>query len=68
MRIAMHHNPGRMYGEYILFWLIENAGDGRHVEDHEMQEGSGLPDVEFRIGLDWLIEQEVLDRRDEKLH
>lgn len=68
MRTAINHDLGRIYGEYILFWLIENANDGRQVEDHEMQEGSGLPDVEFRIGLDWLIEQEVLDRRDERIH
>ncbi|GAB4522719.1 MAG: hypothetical protein OHK0046_35670 [Anaerolineae bacterium] len=58
----------RMYGEYILYWLLENAWDGRQVEDFEMQDGSGLPDMEFRIGLDWLIEMNLLDRHEERLH
>lgn len=65
---GMRTDIGRVYGEHILFWLLENANDGRKVEDHEMQEGSGLPDLEFQIGLDWLVEQRLLDRHEEKIH
>ncbi len=66
--MTSQHDVGRMYGEYILYWLLENASDGRDIDDYEMQEGSGLPDIEFKIGLDWLIEQEFLDRREDRLH
>lgn len=62
------HDLGRVYGEYILFWLLENATDGRQLDDYEMQEGSGLPDLEFRVGLEWLIENEYLDRSEDRLH
>lgn len=68
MMTLEQHDFRRMYGECILFWLMENAWDGRQVEDFEMREGSGLPDVEFQIGLDWLIEMNLLDRQEERLH
>lgn len=58
---------GKMYGECILYWLLENAGDGRKIEDFEMQDGSGLPDLEFSIGLGWLVQQELLDRHEDIL-
>jgi hypothetical protein len=55
---------GRMYGECILYWMLEYAMDGRDVDDYEMQAGSGLNDIAFKIGMDWLVEQRLLDRRD----
>lgn len=64
---GLKHDLGRIYGECILYWLLENAGDGRKIEDFEMQEGSGLPDLEFTIGLDWLVKQQLLDRHREDL-
>ena len=60
---------GRMYGECILYWMIENAVDIGEVDDFEMQVGSGLDDTQFMIGLNWLVEQQVLDRpRGNRLH
>ena len=32
------------------------------IDDHEMQEGCGLDDPEFQIGLRWLIDNHFLDR------
>ncbi|MFW5690910.1 MAG: hypothetical protein ACOCXZ_00300 [Chloroflexota bacterium] len=54
-------NLGRLYGECILYWMLENAIDLLEVDDVEMQEGSGLSDMEFNIGMNWLIEQRLLD-------
>lgn len=65
MTTADKNNIGKMYGECILFWMIENAVDGRQIDDYEMQEGSGLPDFEFQIGLDWLVRQRYLDRQED---
>jgi predicted transcriptional regulator len=62
------HDFARMYGECILFWLLENASDGRQIDDHEMQEGTGLRDPEFQIGLNWLMQNNLLDREEERLH
>jgi hypothetical protein len=57
-----------MYGECILFWMLENVIEGYPVEDFEMQEGSGLPDFEFEIGMGWLMKNELLDHRDSQIH
>ena len=57
-----------MYAECILFWLMENAEEGLMVETFEMQDGCGLPDFEFRIGMGWLIEHQLLDQMDESIH
>jgi len=65
---ALKHNLGQLYGECILYWLMENVPDGRQIDDLELQEGSGLPDFEFQIGLDWLIDHQVLDRNADLLH
>lgn len=65
MFTANKSDLGRMYGECILYWMLENAIDGRQVDDYEMQEGSGLPDLEFQIGLNWLVNQQYLDRQEE---
>jgi hypothetical protein len=67
MTTADKNDLGKMYGECILYWMIENAVDGRQVDDLEMQVGSGLPDLEFQIGLDWLIRHELLDRQEDRL-
>lgn len=58
---------GRLYGECILYWMLENISDGSDVDDLMMQEGSGLPDTEFKIGMDWLVAQRLVDRPDEDL-
>lgn len=58
----------RMYGECILYWMLEHAVDGHDVDDYEMQAGSGLPDLEFQIGMKWLVDQQLLDRREDRLH
>ena len=58
----------RMYGECILFWMLENVTEGYPVEDFEMQEGSGLPDLEFGIGMNWLVKNEFLDHRESQIH
>lgn len=68
MPVTLQHDFGRMYGECILFWMLENAWDGRQIEDHEMQEGSGLPDSEFQVGLNWLVENHLLDRQQDQVH
>ena len=68
MLSANKRNLGRMYGECILFWIMENAVDGRKVGDHEMQLGCGLPDLEFFIGLEWLIKQDLLKRQEQLIH
>lgn len=62
------HDFGRLYGECILFWMLENAPDGRQIGDHEMQEGSGLRDHEFQIGLKWLVDHDLLDRNEDRIH
>jgi hypothetical protein len=66
--IMLENDFERMYGECILFWMLENAPDGRQIEDHEMQEGSGLPDTEFQIGLQWLVKNRLLDRHEDIIH
>jgi hypothetical protein len=66
--MAIKHDIGRLYGECILYWMLEYAPDGREIDDHEMQEGSGLPDLEFSIGLSWLVNQNLLQRHEEQLH
>jgi hypothetical protein len=68
MMTADKHDLGKMYGECILYWMIENAVDGRRVGDYEMQEGSGLPDFEFHVGLDWLVRHRILDREEGRPH
>jgi len=68
MRMMIQHDFARMYGECILFWMLENASDGRQIDDHEMQDGSGLADTEFQIGLNWLVENRLLDREPEQVH
>lgn len=62
------HDFSRMYGECILFWMLENASDGEQIDDHEMQEGSGLADPEFQIGLRWLVDNHFLDRQEDRHH
>lgn len=59
---------GRLYGECILFWMLEHAPEGQQIDDHDMQEGSGLPDLEFQIGLTWLIQNHFLDRQEDLFH
>ncbi len=56
-----YSNVGRMYGECILYWMIENAIDIDTVSVIELQEGSGLGGAEFQAGLDWLIKNHLLD-------
>ncbi len=68
MTTQTNNDLARLYGECILYWLLENAGDGRYIEDFEMQDGTGLPDLEFTIGLEWLVQQNFLDRHEELLH
>lgn len=66
--LVQQNDLARMYAECILFWMLENASEGTPIEDFEIQEGSGLPDFEFGIGMDWLMENEYLDRRENLLH
>lgn len=68
MMMTIQNDIGRAYAECILFWMLENAVDGRVVEDFEMQDGSGLPDFEFRVGLEWLIDHHFLDRKNDQTH
>lgn len=67
MQLSPKNDIGRIYGECILYWLLENAGDGRQVDNFQMQAGCGLPDLEFNIGLEWLVQQKLLDRQEERL-
>jgi hypothetical protein len=53
-----------MYGEHILYWMLDNAVDGHEVDDHEMQEGCGLPEFEYFIGIAWLTQNGLINRRD----
>ena len=68
MGTAPKYDVGKMYGECILYWLLENTPAGSEVDDFEMQTGSGLPDLEFRIGLDWLVENKLIDRHEDQIH
>lgn len=62
------YDVGQVYGEYILFWLLENVVDGHQIADFEIQEGSGLPDMEFHIGLNWLIRHNLLAPGEDVIH
>jgi len=68
MRNTQLTDYGRLYGECILFWMLEHAPDGEQIDDQEMQEGSGLPDIEFQIGLQWLVDNRLLDRHEDIIH
>lgn len=64
-----YHDLARIYGECILYWMLENAMENRRIADYEIQLGSGLSDVQFKIGMDWLIDQRLMERPEpERLH
>lgn len=62
MMIQSYSNLGRLYGECILYWVLENAIELGEVDDYQMREGSGLDDVQYKIGLNWLIEHRLLEK------
>lgn len=66
--LPQQYDLARMYAECILYWMLENAVEGYPIEDYEIQEGSGLPDFEFGIGMDWLMKNEFLDHRENQIH
>lgn len=53
---------GRVYGECILYWMIENTVEMQSINIMAMQDGSGLTDIQFEIGMNWLIRNELVER------
>ncbi|TVR22957.1 MAG: hypothetical protein EA396_04995 [Anaerolineaceae bacterium] len=53
---------GRVYGECILYWMIENTVEMQAINIMAMQDGSGLTDIQFEIGMNWLIKNELVER------
>ena len=60
------HDIGRLYAECILYWMLDNVIEGQPLDDYQMRVGSGLPDFEFKLGMAWLVQHDLLDQNEQE--
>jgi hypothetical protein len=67
MMIYRYANISQLYGECILFWMLENSIDLDQLDDYQTQLRSGLSETEFQIGLQWLVNHEFIGPRSSQI-